>query len=249
VQSQENVVQEHLQREFEADDEVLPGVRYGRIDELLTPAYWVRRYETADSEEKDFVTRHGTLEEEIGFCLLGGYGVTLEVASAFFKKLKGYGAFTSRDVIAEEQIRALLATPIEIGDYRRRYRFPKQRALRIHNAMRKLSTIALNTSDAVEFRGQLQSLDGIGPKTASWIARNWLGADAIAILDIHILRAGWAINLFDRDSCLPRDYYALEDRFIMFAEELGLRASVLDAVMWTDMRKFGSKLVRSWVAA
>jgi endonuclease III len=40
------------------------------------------------------------------------------------------------------------------------------------------------------------SLPGIGPKTASWIARNWLDADDVAILDIHIMRVGQVIGLF-----------------------------------------------------
>ncbi|MDZ3993341.1 hypothetical protein PspTeo4_24872 [Pseudomonas sp. Teo4] len=43
-------------------------------------------------------------------------------------------------------------------------------------------------------RDWLLELPGIGYKTASWVARNWLDADDVAILDIHILRAGaWQV--------------------------------------------------------
>ena len=227
------------------DDEVMPGIRYGREDQLLSPAYWAMKCATADVDQVNFVNRHGTLEEEVGFCLLGGYSVTLEVAAAFFDRLKRYGVFRLENSHSEADIMKLLQLPALVNGRPCRYRFPNQRAKRIRGAMVGLKELDLNPEHPIEFRNQLQRLEGVGPKTASWIARNWLDSDQIAILDIHVLRAGWFLGLFDRSCRLPSDYLNLERLFLEFAEKLEVRASVLDCVMWLDMRTFGSKLIGS----
>ena len=242
--SDEYCVQHRLPIDFDPNEEILPGVRYGQPDELLTPAYWVMRCKVAQSSEKSFVSQHGSLREEVGFCLLGGYGVTLEVADAFFQFLKKQGVFRDGAETSRHDILRMLLTPIDIDGSPRKYRFPQQRAHRLHEAMQRLDSLTLELKDPVQFRDQIQSLNGVGPKTASWIARNWLDTDNVAILDIHVLRAGWAINLFDLKCKLPQDYSKLEYKFIVFAKTLQVRASELDAIMWSDMRKFGSRLVR-----
>lgn len=235
----------HPSAPFHPNDEVMPGIRFGREDQLLTPAYWAMRCATVDPADVDFVNHHGTLEEEIGFCLLGGYGVTFEVATAFFERLRANGAFVKGAAVPEAALFAMLDKPTAVRGQPHRYRFPAQRARRLHRAMKDISKIAFNEADPIIFRDQIQALNGVGPKTASWIARNWLDTDQIAILDIHVLRAGWLLNLFDRNCRLPRDYLELESRFLSFAKNLRVRASVLDGVMWHDMRTFGSNLTRA----
>jgi thermostable 8-oxoguanine DNA glycosylase len=79
-------------------------------------------------------------------------------------------------------------------------------------------------------------LPGIGPKTASWIARNWLGTDEVAILDVHVLRAGTMMGLFPKNYRMPRDYVFLEERFLALANALNVKASFLDAIIWREMR-------------
>ena len=231
------------------DDEVMPGIRFGREDELLTPAYWAMRCATANPADIDFVNRHGTLEEEIGFCLLGGFGVTLEVATAFFERLRINGVFEPGVIVPETDLFAMLDEPAAVRGRPHRYRFPTQRARRLHRAMANLAQMEFDEADPIRFRDQIQCLEGVGPKTASWIARNWLDTDSIAILDIHVLRAGWVLKLFDKNCRLPRDYLDLERRFLCFAKNLHIRASVLDSVMWYDMRTFGSNLTRENLAA
>lgn len=244
----EPAVEYRLLALFHPDDEVMRGVRFGREDELLTPAYWAMRCATADPVEIDFVNRHGTLEEEIGFCLLGGYGVTLEVARAFFERLRANGAFEIGAVVSEGALLAMLNEPTAVRGRPHRYRFPAQRSRRIHRTMADLKRLEFDEADPIRFRDQIQTLEGVGPKTASWIARNWLDTDSIAILDIHVLQAGWWLKLFDRNCRLPRDYLELESRFLSFAKNLHVRASVLDSVMWHDMRTFGSNLARATLA-
>jgi thermostable 8-oxoguanine DNA glycosylase len=80
------------------------------------------------------------------------------------------------------------------------------------------------------------AIPGIGPKTASWIVRNWTGTDEVAILDVHVIRAGQLIGLFPKHIRLPRDYSALEARFLEFSHALKVRASLLDAIIWREMR-------------
>ncbi|MEO1020052.1 MAG: hypothetical protein AAFY56_20530, partial [Pseudomonadota bacterium] len=128
----------------------------------------------------------------------------------------------------EAKIFEMLDTPAPVNGRFRRYRFPKQRAQRICRAMTGLADIRLDHYNPVAFRDNIQGLEGVGPKTASWIARNWLDTDEVAILDIHVLRAGWFLGLFDRDCRLPNDYLALEKQFLIFAKNLHVRASVLD---------------------
>ena len=240
----ESSIQYQLLAPFHPDDGVLPGIRFGREDELLTPAYWAMRCASADAADTDFVNRRGTLGEEIGFCLIGGFGVTFEVATAFFECLRTNGAFERGAVFPEAALFAMLNEPTAVRGQRRRYRFPAQRARRLHRAMADLAQMEVDEADPIRFRDQIQTLEGVGPKTASWIARNWLDTDSVAILDIHVLRAGWLLELFDRDCRLPRDYLELERRFLSFAKNLHVRASVLDSVMWYDMRTFGSNLAR-----
>lgn len=86
-----------------------------------------------------------------------------------------------------------------------------------------------------ELRDWLLDVPGIGYKTASWVARNWLDADDVAILDIHILRAGLLANFFESHLTVERNYLELEEQFIRFSKGLGVRASELDALMWLEM--------------
>ena len=68
-------------------------------------------------------------------------------------------------------------------------------------------------------------LPGIGPKTASWVARNWLAADDVAILDIHILRAGLLGGFLTPQLTVERHYLELEEEFLRFSAAIGTRPS------------------------
>jgi N-glycosylase/DNA lyase len=79
---------------------------------------------------------------------------------------------------------------------------------------------------------------GIGLKTASWITRNWRDSDRVAVIDIHIQRAGQHIGLFKNESP-SKNYFEMEQRFLVFADILGARASELDTIMWSHMKNWG----------
>jgi hypothetical protein len=222
---------------FHPDDEVVPGVRFGRPEWVPTPAFWAALARQEGDSPDAYVSPAGTpLLEDVGFCLLGGYGIKMEVNRAAWERLSRAGIFSPVETPSEPEIEALLREPLMVEGRPVRYRFPRQRAARLAFAMRQLKAAAPPTHDPLAFRASLMTLPGIGPKTASWIVRNWMGSDAVAILDIHVLRAGKIIGLFPQDYRLPRDYEALERRFLDFAKALQVPASLLDALIWREMR-------------
>ena len=218
------------------DECVLPGVRWGRPDEPMTPAYWAVRCRWGEAGEADFVTRTGSLVEEVAFCLLGGFGITYEVNAAAFDRLKAAGAFNRNCAPTESWFLEQLTAPLDVAGRSIRYRFPRQRARRLALMHEALDGVRPEALTALELRDELLNLEGVGPKTASWIVRNLRGSDEVAILDIHVLRACSAMAVFPEEVSLPKDYEALERRFLNFATAIEVRASILDAVMWTEMR-------------
>lgn len=224
-------------RDFLPDDEVVPGVLFGRPEWVPTPAFWAS---LADQEGEDadfYISPPGTpLAEDLAFCLLGGFGIKMEVNQAAWQRLYDAGVFEADPIPSREEIEKLLSEPLNVNGRLQRYRFPRQRAERLSIALNSIRNAPPSTEDPIQFRDSLMKLPGIGPKTASWIVRNWLGSDEVAILDVHVLRAGTMIGLFPKDYRLPRDYVTLERRFLDFAKALKVRAAALDALMWREMR-------------
>ena len=91
-----------------------------------------------------------------------------------------------------------------------------------------------------DIRDWLVDAPGVGPKTASWIVRNRFACDEVAIIDIHIRRAGEAAGVFDRRWRVERDYPKYEALFLAWAEHGGVRASILDACIWSELASLGS---------
>lgn len=220
------------------DAEVIPGVKWGRPEWVPSAAYWAAMSQIADDSD-DFVCTEATLKEQVGFCLLGGFGITAEMNHAIFDHLDAQGIFRPHTIPAAAEIERLLRMPVNVEGKLRRYRFPNQRSSRLATALRLIEENPPSPDDPRKFRDELIKIPGIGPKTASWITRNWLGSNEVAILDIHIIRAGILIGLFDRRQTVPRDYNEMEARFLAFAAALNVRPSLLDAVMWREMRKLG----------
>lgn len=208
----------------------------------MTPAYWAVRCGWEDADQPAFVSEGGSLVEETAFCLLGGFGITYEINAAAFERLKTEGAFRSGARTSEAWLVDRLLEPLDVAGRRIRYRFPNQRARRLAAMLSSLDDIDAASFTALELRDYLLRLEGVGPKTASWIVRNILGSDEVAILDIHVIRACTAMHIFPQQMALPKDYEVLERRFLEFAAAIQVRASVLDAVMWTEMRAGRSPL-------
>lgn len=219
-----------------AEAEVMPGVPWGMACVPNTPAFWAAMCRWPLDDGRDFVSTSGSLVEEVGFCLLGGFGIRYEANAAAFERLRSIGAFDLSVPCDEAAMRTALEQPLLVGTRRQRYRFPRQRAARLAEMRRTISSLHLDGLQGRELRDRLTRIAGVGPKTASWIVRNLTGSDEVAIIDVHVIRACTSMNVFPRRVNLPRDYEALEAAFLGLAHGMGVRASVLDAVIWTEMR-------------
>ena len=216
------------------DAEVLPGVRWGRAEEFLTPAYWALQIGMNAAIDDTFGDPKGSLWDQILFCLLGGHGITYEMNDAAFAHLSQAAVFGSVTPSPEE-IEQLLRQPLQVNGRSARYRFPHVKAQTLCAAHERFHR-SRPPLEARELRNWLLAFKGIGPKTASWIVRNHLGSDEVAILDIHVIRAGRLIGLFGGKENVQRHYQAMEDKFLLFARRIGVPASCLDIIMWRQMR-------------
>ncbi|MYF31329.1 MAG: hypothetical protein F4169_21230 [Gammaproteobacteria bacterium] len=216
--------------------QLLPGVQWGSFDELLTPAYWkgqAWQHERLGSYEELRLGR--SLIEELAACLLGGYGMPAELGLAAYRRLRDRGLLGAVPTV--DALEGALSEPFATRHgVTRRYRFPRQKARYLAGCLQAIQDLAPPRSDRA-LRDLLMELPGIGPKTASWVVRNHRGSDAVAIIDVHILRAGRHIGLFPA-SWQPRQHYVqLESAFLKFAVALDVRASLLDAMIWDYMRR------------
>jgi thermostable 8-oxoguanine DNA glycosylase len=215
--------------------EVVSGVAWGRVEDFPSPAYWVFQVLGRRLQGKSIRYRLGaTLKEEVGACLLGGHGIRANVGIEAFESLRRYGAFSSQ-APSEEQLLEWLSLPLMIEGREVHYRFARQKAHYLSVALKKLEMGVPTLTTGRELRNWLLSIPGIGPKTASWVVRNWLDADDVAILDIHLIRAGRICGFFDESLNVDRHYFQLEEQFIRFANGLGVRPSELDALIWYEM--------------
>lgn len=222
------------------DTEVIPGVPWGAIEAFPTPAYWAYQvYARRLQGERINYKLGATLKEEVGACLLGGHGIPASVGLAAFHQVKQFGAFNDEPP-SEEKLLEWLKEPILVNGRLVRYRFAKQKARYLAAALQKLAAEYPPLGSGRALRDWLLDIPGIGYKTASWVARNWLDADDVAILDIHILRAGLLGKFFEVSLTVERHYLELEEQFIQFSKGLGVRASELDALIWLEMMSSSS---------
>jgi len=153
-----------------------------------------------------------------------------------FERLRERGLLSGR--ATEEQVLASLVEPFTVASGERRYRFAAQKASYLSRSLGVAKNLDVNLQPR-DLRDSLLTLPGIGPKTASWIVRNHLDADDVAIIDVHLHRACVMMNVFEPKSDPAREYFKLEDLFLRFAQAIRVRASLLDAIIWDFMRRIG----------
>ncbi|RXT51207.1 hypothetical protein B6S44_21625 [Bosea sp. Tri-44] len=219
------------------DAEWSAGYRWGDASFLLTPS-WIAKHThmrwRIGTYSQVFGGVRWNLAEEVVFCILSGFGIRAEVAEAALSHLQRAGLF--QQPFSVEEIERLLREPLQLGSGKRaKYRFPQKRAQYIHGALERLSDVQEVAGD-LELRDRLLAIRGVGPKTASFIVRNLLGSDKVAILDVHVLRACKIARIFPPRFDLAKDYGRLERRFLDFADAAGVPASILDATIWEMAR-------------
>lgn len=228
----------------EPDTEVLPSVPWGDFAAVFTPAFWATQV-WMDAAESEIDSGLGnTLEEEVVACLLGGHGAPAEVGLAAYDRVRTYIRANGSGMSLNDA-QHLLAEPLNVRGRIVRYRFARQRAIYLHGCLTGLSKIDEMSLSDRDLRDRLCDLPGIGPKTASWVVRNWRRSDEVAILDVHIIRACCQIGIFPERANPATDYYGLERKYLEFSSALGVRASVLDSVMWKIMRSVHPRLIQT----
>jgi thermostable 8-oxoguanine DNA glycosylase len=220
-------------------EEVLSGVLWGTFDELMTPAYWrTQAWQHQALGTYDNLRLGRTLAEEIAACLLGGYGMPAELGLAAYSYLRSLGYLTAQPTAFE--LEEALLQPLPCNGALRNYRFPRQKAKYLSACLARVQSLE-DISDDIKLREHLSQLPGVGLKTASWIVRNYRSSNSVAIIDIHILRAGRYVKLFNEIWRPERHYYELEAAFLSFAEAIETPASILDGLMWDQMRRMPAK--------
>ena len=223
------------------DDILFDAITWGRHEAFFTPAYWASQTVMADFRRADH--RLGqTLHEEVAACLLGGHGIPAEIGLAAFTHLRSIGLLEEGRSPSEHELHEALTQPLRRGNRMVRYRFAAQKASYLAPVLKALSSGKPPADDDLAFRDWFLSFKGIGPKTASWIARNWLGSDNVAILDIHLHRAGLIAGIFSPNQTIQRHYFEMEWQFVRFARALNVSPSHLDAVIWFQMKEAGSSV-------
>jgi thermostable 8-oxoguanine DNA glycosylase len=187
------------------------------------------------------------LRRELVFCLLGGHGVTFELALSATDVVMALCPFESfwtstelKRVLREELSEPQFDPRCKNGSLRR-YRYPNRKASLLLEARDwVLENGGLSQELAAidcehERRAWLCDCPGIGPKSASWLLRNTGYADRLAILDVHILRAMQEAGRLP-EMRLPRDYESIEAYFLAWCDELKAPASALDLFLWEWQR-------------
>lgn len=216
-------------------DGVAWPVPWGRFDAFGTAAYWVNQAARGQySARLESSSRRADLLSETVFCLLGGFGVTAESATAAHRAVRQLLA--SRPLPTAEEVATVLLRPMsdELG----RYRFPYQRGERIAAALRKLRAES-PPSDPQGLREYLLGFGGVGPKTAAWIVRNVTGSAHVAIIDIWLGRALTHAGVFRSEWHLTRDYRHLEEAFLQYAMLGDVLPGALDLCIWEQARSVG----------
>jgi thermostable 8-oxoguanine DNA glycosylase len=224
---------------------LIPAIKWGSLNVLFTPAYWAEvASRHSDTVESGQSFRLGsTFKEECVACLLGGYGIPGDVGNAAFKVIVASGLVTSKRTSPQE-VRDVLKSPLALPDGRTvRYRFVNNKSAYVAYLLNSDPKPPPHLSGQ-GVRDWLTHFPGIGLKTASWIVRNWYASDEVAIIDVHLHRAGLLAGFFEPANSLPRDYRTMERRFLAFAAAIGIRPSLLDAVIWLHMRQAGRLAAR-----
>lgn len=210
--------------------------RWGQIHQLGTAAYWIDQ--TVRLGEPTSYRLGRTLAEEVAACILGGHGIPAVVGLAAFERLRDHGLLSPPG--DRDAIHAAMHEPLGVPGRVRpiKYRFATQRADRVASALSRLYDHEA-PEEPHDLREFLLGFAGVGPKTASWIVRNWTGSDAVAIIDIHVQRAGVAAGFFLAEWQLPRDYAHFERAFCSIARLGGVSPAALDACIWDQMQALG----------
>ena len=184
------------------------------------------------------------VEDELLFCLLGGFGITFEHGQSAYVTIRQLRPF-SIDWKNEQLFEAILSSlmrpqfePRRRDGSLRRYRFPKQKASVIVKARQwvhaqdPLDKRLIQLGSPKDRRRFLSECPGMGFKSASWLLRNLGLGGELAIIDVHVLRALLDSRRIPQDVQIPKDYEIAEEAFLAWCDELDAPAAAFDLFVW-----------------
>lgn len=167
--------------------------------------------------------------------MLGTAGVQSDVALAAFESLRSSGVIYEPRICGDDASR-ILGSQHLVGLRSKSYRFSSIKASYLSTLPEASAFEKADHLSDLDLRAWLMSIRGIGPKVASWVVRNHRNSEAVAVVDVHIRRAGAIIGLYDRALAESSKYFTLEREFLNFARAIGAAPTSLDALMWRFMR-------------
>ena len=184
------------------------------------------------------------IENELLFCLMGGFSVTYEhgrSAAEVICRLRPFSEEWEDEDLFNAISTALMQPqfgPAKADGTPRRFRFPLQKASTIVKARNWLHSNGpiqerlVESGSDKERRRFLSDCPGIGLKTASWLLRNLgMGAE-LATIDVHVLRALAEAARIPKNVQMPRDYELVEEAFLEWCNELNASPAAFDLFLW-----------------
>lgn len=206
----------------------------------FTKSYWEVQYYLDDSSY-DCFKLGSNLKEEVVACLLGGYGLKAELGLLAFHRVKNF-RLIHRGVSLSE-IEDAISAPFRWEGRDVHYRFSNQKAKYIYWFLQRDDIDEMENMYGSMLRNRLLTVKGIGPKTASWIARNYGNCEDVAIVDIHIYRAGRLAGFVNPKWDMQKDYYKIEESFLDFCHSINALPSKMDSIMWNQMKESNKRAI------
>lgn len=195
------------------------------------------------------------LWHELISCILGS-NTRDEMAHFFSKHLKEYNALVIESSkvdyrLFERNIFHLLSQSIfpvpGHSNTKVKYRYPKLKAAHIRKTAESLyqnggslKKLLLSSNNPFEARVKLVTYcTGVGPKQSSLFLRNICYADNLAILDTHVLKYMYILNLIDipiKNVSTFKQYRKMELILQDYCLKANYKLSNLDIAIWIVMR-------------
>lgn len=207
----------------------------------FTKSYWEVQYYLDDSSYNDYKLG-SNLREEVVACLLGGYGLKAELGLLAFHRIKNLRLI--REGVRLEDIEDAISAPFRWKGKEVHYRFSHQKSRYIFYFLQRSDIDELENLSGSRLRDKLMTIKGIGPKTASWIARNYSNCEDVAIVDIHIYRAGRLAGFVNPKWDMQKDYYKIEESFLDFCHSIHALPSKMDSIMWNQMKESNRRAIK-----
>lgn len=219
---------------------LLNNINWQEAGRRFTKSYWEVQYHLDDSSLPDHCLG-SNLQEEVVACLLGGYGMKAELGLLAFHRIKNLRLIHTGTT--QEEIEDAISAPFRLNGKEVHYRFSRQKAKYIFWFLQRDDTDELERLCGSRLRDRLLTVKGIGPKTASWIARNYGNCEDVAIVDIHIYRAGRLAGFVSREWDIQKDYYKIEESFLDFCHSINALPSKMDSIMWNQMKESNRRAI------